>query len=104
MEVAITEVRRGAKDKVSFYPELAGRVVLRDSAGGEVRGVALKPTKGSASLGGPGGGGSETMRCEVAGRLPAKTTLAAIEIWEPSEVEEVKIPFAFKDVPITASK
>lgn len=104
MEVAVSDTRRGAKDKTFFYPELAGRVVLRDSAGGEVRGVTLKPTTGSTSLGGPGAGGSETMRCEVTGRLPAKTTLSAIELWEPAEVEEVKIAFAFKDVAITASK
>jgi hypothetical protein len=104
MVVAITGVRRGLKDKASFYPETAGRVVLRDSAGDEVRGVTLKPTTGSASIGGSGAGGSETQRSEIAGRLPAKTTLAAIELWEPGEVEEVKIPFAFKDIPIKGSK
>ena len=64
----------------------------------------MHQTTGSTSLGGPGAGGSETMRCEVTGRLPAKTTLKAIDLWEPAEVEEVQVPFAVKDVPITASK
>jgi predicted secreted protein len=103
MQVAITDPRRGAKDRASFYPETAGRVVLRDSNGDEVQGVRLNPTTGSASFG-SGGGSSETMRCEISGQLPGKTSLASIELWEPGEVEEVKIPFAFKDLPITASK
>jgi hypothetical protein len=103
VKLAVTDARRGAKDKAFFYPETPGRVVLRDSAGGEVRGVAVNPTTGSATIG-SGGGSSETMHCEVTGQLPAKTTLAAVELWEPGAVEETKIPFAFRDIPIKASK
>lgn len=106
MTVAITDARRGAKDKVSFFPETPGRVVLRDSAGAEVSGVVLTPTTGSATfgLGGPVAGDSETNRYELSAQLPPKTTLVAIELWEPGAVEEVKIPFAFKDLPITAPR
>jgi hypothetical protein len=103
VKLALTDARRGAKDKASFYPETPGKLVLRDSAGAEVRGVAMNPTTGSATLG-FGGSGNETMHCEVTGQLPDKTTLAAIELWEPGAVEETKIPFAFKDIPIKAAK
>ncbi len=98
--VEITDQRRVSKDKALIYPETPGRIVLRDSTGAEALDLTLDPSTGSATFE-LGGGSSETATYEITARLADKATLTGIELWEPGTVEEVKIPFAFKDVPIT---
>jgi hypothetical protein len=104
MTIALTDARRGAKDKAFSYPELPARLVLRDATGAEVTGVRMEPKAGVMSLSMPGGNSNETLRYEVEATLPAGTTLAAVEMWEPAAVQEVKIPFACKDLAILAAK
>ena len=98
LALAITDPRRGVKDRTSFYPEKAGRLVLRDTAGAELQDLTVKPTTGSATLG-SGGGGSETVQYEVTGRLGGAAKLAAVELWDPGKIDEVKIPFVSRTCP-----
>jgi len=96
IEMDIAESRTsGKKEKNLPYPSSVGKVVLRDADGrdlalGLVPDLTWTPGKGS---------GGEATRYRVEGNLKADLVLAAIEVWEPSEVEEIKIQFDLKDIP-----
>ena len=106
LEVAITDKRiAGKKDKHMFNPETGGKVILRDSAGTILQ-VALEPMTGTSTMSGPDSPAVEqqTTNFKVKAKLASEAPLASFEIWEPAAIEEIKIPFEFRDVPITKAK
>jgi len=105
MEIDIADTRVGGKkDRNLFYPESGGKVVLRDSTGRDLK-AYVDPTTGASTFSGPGGPpANETTRFKVEALLKSDSPLATIEVWEPSEIEEIKIPFDLKDVPIRKAK
>ncbi|HEY3227394.1 MAG TPA: hypothetical protein VGK61_10425, partial [Planctomycetota bacterium] len=100
IEMDITDTRgSGKKDRNLPYPQAAGKVVVRDADGRDVA-LALSPGVGPLPVKGPGGtSANEVARYRVEGTLKADLSVVAIEVWEPSEVEEIKIPFDLKDIP-----
>lgn len=104
MEIDVIDSRLSSrKEKKPYFPEIAGRVILRDSSGREVK-ATLEKGSVTTTPAGPTGPARETTRFKVSATLQPKTPLVALELWEPSEVEEVKINFEFKDVPMKKPK
>ena len=92
------------KDRNALYPETGGRVILRDSRGVDI-GAKVEPDMGTSTMGGPGMSyDQETTKFKVAGTLIDEVSLAAIEVWEPYDIEEIKISFDLKDIPIRKVK
>jgi hypothetical protein len=101
LQIAITDTKVGSrKERRLFYLETGGKVVLKDAAGHEI------PCEVETS-GGPSPGPDPTQeitRFKVQAALQPGTTINGIEIWQPINFEEIKIPFDFKDVPIKRPK
>jgi hypothetical protein len=92
------------KDRNALYPETGGRVILRDSRGVDI-GAKVKHDTGTTTMSGPVMAyDKETTKFKVEGTLASGVSLVAIEVWEPSDIEEIKIPFDLKDIPIRKVK
>lgn len=92
------------KDRNALYPETGGRVILRDSRGVDI-GAKLGQETGTTTMSGPVMSyDKQSTKFKVEASLASGVSLAAIEVWEPSEIEEIKIPFDLKDIPIRKVK
>jgi hypothetical protein len=92
------------KDRNALYPETGGRVILRDSRGVDI-GAKLEQETGTTTMSGPVMSyDKQSTKFKVEGSLAYGVSLASIEVWEPSEIEEIKIPFDLKDIPIRKVK
>jgi hypothetical protein len=105
MELAITDTRlKTRREQRVFYPQARGKIVLRDAAGKEIP-CDVDPI--GRSVPGPAESGEqptqETTRFKVQATLK-DATLTIIEMWEPSAVETITIPFEFANVPIKKAK
>ncbi len=105
MIVEVTDSEIGVmKDRNALYPETGGRVILRDSRGVDIR-AKVEHDSGSTTMSGPAMSyDQETTKFKVEGTLVSGVSLAAVEVWEPSDIEEIKIPFDLKDIPIRKAK
>lgn len=105
MTVDVTDSNIGVKkDRNALYPETGGRLILRDSRGADL-GAKVEQDRGSVTMSGPAMTYErETTTFKVEGTLAAETELVSVEVWEPSDVEEIKIPFDLKDIPIVRPK
>jgi hypothetical protein len=105
MEIVVTDKRIGGKkEKHIFYPETGGKVILRDAAGRDLGAELDRSTGKSTFSGNSGEVTEETSNFKVKATLKEGSPLASIEVWEPGAVEEIRIPFDFKDVPILKTK
>jgi len=105
MVVEVTDSNIGVKkDRNALYPETGGKVILRDSRGVDI-GAKVEPDPGTTTMSGlPMSYDKETTRFKVEGSLISGVSLASIEVWEPSDIEEIKISFDLKDIPIRKVK
>lgn len=106
LDIAVKDMRLAERrEERIFYPQTRGKIVLKDSKGQEI--PFDVESKGS-KLGAPGSDGAppkeETTRFRVQAALKGDATLHSIELWEPTAVEEIKIPFEFTDVPMKRTK
>jgi hypothetical protein len=102
MEVSITDTRVvKRKEERIFYPQNRGKIVLRDAAGKEIASEAeqVGPVVESGKP-----VSKETTRFKVQAALKDGATLNAVEVWEATYVEAIKIAFDFKDVPMKKMK
>ncbi len=104
MEVAVTDTRiQSKRERRVFYPESRGRIVLRDANGREIA-SDIEPA-GTTTTGGVDGAPIyEVTRFKVRSRQKSETPLAMVEVWEATGLEEIKIPFDLKDVPMKRLK
>ena len=105
IEVAVTDTRvsDGNARKI-FHPLGAGKIVLRDAAGRDL-GATFTLASPTSTVGGPAGGANFlTTKFKAQAEVKPDSPLAAVEIWEPALIEEIKIPFDLKDIPIRKAK
>lgn len=102
MEIAITDTRIvKRKEERIFYPQNRGKIMLRDAAGKEIASETEQVGRVVES-GEPVS--KETTRFKVQAALKDGATLNAVEVWEATYVEPIKIAFDFKDVPMKKVK
>lgn len=105
MELALTDARLPERRQSRItYPQARGKIVLRDSAGQVIPADVDQVGK---SVPGPAKPDElprdETTRFKVTAALK-DAKLEMVEFWEFSAVEETKIAFDFKDVPMKRAK
>lgn len=97
IEVALTSFHRPSERVFYYHEGTTGRLSLTDKAGKRYSGK-------SESLGSSSSGGSEgytvTQTFAMNFQVPEGTEIASLDLLEPTETEELFIPFEFKGVPL----
>lgn len=97
LDLSLTSFRRPNEMNQPWDGNFAGRIVLVDPAGKTYTG---RPEQQGSSSSGGTEGYTITQNFAMTFAVPESTAVASLDWIEPTEVEEVVIPFDFKGVPL----